>query len=256
MTAGRPLTRRVLLETVDSTNREAERLFRNGETGPLLIAAREQTAGRGRSGRDWVSKPGNLFTSYLFRFDGPPASAPQLGFVAAIAVCDTLEELAPGHAVTLKWPNDCLLDGKKVAGLLLENFGPALGKGSGVVIGMGINLAHAPSGDQTRWPATSVLTETGTSPDLEIALELLTTTLEKWLERFAAEGFPTVRAAWCDRAAHLGEQVTVQTPQGPVTGRFENLGGDGALVLQTPEGSRQIAVGDVTFGEVHHASGH
>ena len=146
--------------SLDSTNSEALRLARAGERGPLWIVARDQTAGRGRRGREWVSAAGNLAASLLFTSSVAPAVAATLGFVASLAVCETCRALAPGPIFALKWPNDVLANGGKVAGLLLES--EAQGGALAIVVGIGVNLASAPEG--MPFPA-DVACRTGASRD-------------------------------------------------------------------------------------------
>ena len=255
MRSGEAPTRRLNLETVDSTNREAERLFRSGEAGPIWIIAMEQVRGRGRSGRNWVSPPGNLYVTYLFPFTGGMSDAPKLGFVAALAIADAIATLTPGAQTELKWPNDCLLNGKKVSGILPENLGSFPDGTRAIALGMGINLAQAPEASATRWPATCLAVETGQPADIEAAFSLLAGRLDHWLGRFDAEGFEPVRDAWKSRAAHLGQSILVNDPKGPLDGVFLDLDVEGALLLQTDEGVRRITAGDVMFGEGGDAAG-
>lgn len=255
MTGGRLSPRHLSFETIDSTNREAERQHQAGEAGPLWITAARQVAGRGRSGREWISVTGNLYATFLFPFPGTIAEAPKLGFVAAVAVAEALHRLTPAADVQLKWPNDCLLNGRKVCGLLLENFGRSPGGGLAIAIGAGINLAAGPPASQTRWPPTSLLAETGLKVTPDDAVAALDTALEHWLGRFLREGFAPVRAAWKTRSAHLGQQIEVRGAHEAETGLFADLDAEGALLLETSAGVRRITAGDVTFGELVNASG-
>ena len=142
--------RLIAYDTIGSTNEEALRLARAGERAPLWIAAKTQTAGRGRRGRTWVSEPGNLYASLLLSAPSPPDRFPELSFVAAVALHDAVTARIPGLAgrVLLKWPNDLLIDRNKFAGILVE------GEGATVVIGIGVNCAHHPDG--TEHPATDL----------------------------------------------------------------------------------------------------
>ncbi len=244
-----PGTDVVMLDAVDSTNDEVRRRVERGETGPLWVAARQQTNGKGRHGRPWQTRVGNLAATGLFTFDGTPAGAAQLSFASALAVADLLDALAPDGAISLKWPNDVLLNGRKVAGILLENFGCGPHGRLIVAIGIGVNLAHHPSGTEVRWPATSVLDETGSAPEFETALSILVTRVQHWMQRSREEGFAAVRGAWLQRAARLGEEIEVHLPKSTLTGRFADLDQDGALVLEGAEGQQRIAAGDVHFPE-------
>ena len=134
----------LLLDQIDSTNAEARRRAEAGETGPLWIAARRQTGGRGRRGRAWESNTGNLFATLLMTTPRPPAEAAQVTFVAALAVADLLDSYAPPSLVTIKWPNDVMLAGEKASGVLVESGAHPSG-GLWLAVGIGVNLAHAPS---------------------------------------------------------------------------------------------------------------
>ncbi|HEX3881614.1 MAG TPA: biotin--[acetyl-CoA-carboxylase] ligase [Stellaceae bacterium] len=231
-------------ETLGSTNDEAKRLAREGAAAGTIVYAMTQTAGRGRRGREWVSPAtGNLYSSLLWRPDCPVASAAQLGFVAALAVADGLDPLLPpGARLRLKWPNDVLLNGKKVSGILLESEtgGAAL---DFVVVGIGVNLASSPRGTETA--ATSLAEEgvTGVSP--ETMLAGLTDGFARWEGRWRQNGFPAVRAAWLARAGGLGEDIRVRLERETLHGRFLDLDEAGALLLGQESGQRRIAAGDI-----------
>jgi len=233
----------IVIDEIDSTNREAARRVAAGEAGPFWIAARAQTAGRGRSARSWESPPGgNLYASLAAPFDGPPAEAARAGFAAALAVADTIDRFAPGAEVRTKWPNDVLLNGGKAAGILLESVG---GASPVLVVGIGLNLATHPPVRATRWRATSLAAETGRAPGFADALETLARAMASWLTRLASDGFPAVRDAWLARAALLGAQIDVRLSDRTLKGRFTDLDADGMLVLDMPSGRRRIAAGDV-----------
>jgi BirA family biotin operon repressor/biotin-[acetyl-CoA-carboxylase] ligase len=224
--------------SIDSTNDEARRLAEAGEQGPLWIVAREQEKGRGRRGRTWVSESGNLFATLLTRASKPVSG--QLAFAAGLAAGESVAQLAPSIPVTLKWPNDVLLDGRKVSGILLESFGDAL------AIGIGINLAHYPA--DTEFPATSVKGNTGRAPDPDDVLPLLAGAMAAWYEVWRDKGFSPVREAWLARASHLGGQIRARLEGGEIKGMFEGLDEDGALLLRMADGARRrIAAGDVFF---------
>jgi len=236
---------RGVLDEVDSTNAEAQRRAAQVH-GPLWIAARRQSAGRGRSGRQWLSPEGNLAATLLLRRDEPPAEKARLSFHAALAVAELVERLAPGAPVALKWPNDVLLGGAKVSGILLESFAtPA--PGANLAIGIGVNLAHFPPPEQTHWPATSVAAAVGRVPPVEEALGLLADRMAHWLAIDAARGFAPVREAWLARAGHLGRRIEARLASETVAGIFEDVTADGALILATTSGRRVIAAADIHF---------
>jgi BirA family biotin operon repressor/biotin-[acetyl-CoA-carboxylase] ligase len=235
---------RLILDQTDSTNAEARR--RAPATTPLWIAARKQTAGRGRLGRDWASPRGNLSATLLVGRDEAPGDLAKLSFYASLAVADLLSHFAPSAGVATKWPNDTLLNGKKAAGILLENFGPGGGHKANLAIGIGINLAHHPDPAQSRWPPTSLAAETGTVPGIEEALLVLADRLDHWL---GIADFAAIRAAWLARATHLGQRIEARLPDRTLTGIFEDVDAEGALVLRTPAGPQRIAAADIHFPE-------
>jgi BirA family biotin operon repressor/biotin-[acetyl-CoA-carboxylase] ligase len=232
-------------DALDSTNEEARRLAEAGEAGPLWISAREQSAGRGRRGREWVSQAGNLFATLLLRPQRPPDQCAQLSFVAALAVGDVVAGLAPSARVALKWPNDVLLDGKKVAGMLLESSG-AKARVDWLAVGIGINLANFPDG--VEFPATSLAAVTGRAPDADEALSRLAGRWDAWYETWMNSGFQPIRDGWLARASGLGERVNARLANREVQGVFEGLADDGALILRETGGKQtRIAAGEVFF---------
>jgi BirA family transcriptional regulator, biotin operon repressor / biotin---[acetyl-CoA-carboxylase] ligase len=260
MTGPQPLLpagcRLVRSETIGSTSDEAKRLARAGAAAGTVVWALEQTAGRGRRGRPWASPRGNLYASLIMRPGCPPDCAARLGFAAALAVGDALSGLVPGLAgLACKWPNDVLLGGRKIAGLLLESEidrGSDSGSGSNtssgenlafLVVGVGINLVSAPA--DSEFPATSIAAEGHLPPEPASMLEAFLRCFERWERRWREEGFAPVRAAWLARAAALGEPIRVRLESATLHGRFADLDQRGALVLDTPGGLRLISAGDV-----------
>ncbi|MGH7014290.1 MAG: biotin--[acetyl-CoA-carboxylase] ligase [Stellaceae bacterium] len=238
-----PFFRLVASDTLVSTNDEARRLARAGASEGTLITARSQTAGRGRQGRIWVSQTGNLHASLVLRPDAPMARAAQLGFAAALAVADAIQAFAPKEAVALKWPNDVLLDRRKVAGILLESEGDATGRVAFVVAGIGVNLAAHPAA--TEFPATSLKAATGATPTPEALLAALAPALLLWYERWRDAGFAALRRAWLERATGIGQALRARLPGETVEGHFAGLDDDGMLLLDLPGGRRRIAAGEV-----------
>lgn len=230
--------------TVGSTNDEAKRLARAGAEAGTLVWAREQTAGRGRRGRTWVSRPGNLYLSLVLRPTCPADRAAQLGFVAALAVGGVLDDaLRAPRAVTYKWPNDVLAGGRKIAGILLESEMGEQGVLSFLVVGVGLNLASAPP--DAEFPATSVLAETGSAVEPAIMLEAFARHFRSWATRWREEGFAPVRAAWRAHAAALGEPIRVRLDTATLHGRFVDIDEQGALLLDTAGGQRRISAGEI-----------
>lgn len=240
--------------TIDSTSLEAARRASAGERGPVWLRADAQTAGRGRSGREWTSTPGNLFATLLMPVEDDPRGAALRSFVACLAVADMLDSLTDmPERTTLKWPNDALLDGCKVAGVLLES--GINGAGRWLSVGIGINLAHAP--ETARWATTSIAAAMGRpAPTPEAALAILATAFAARERDFATKGFDVIRTAWLARAARLGQSVEARLPRETVTGIFETLDANGAMLLQTATGLRRISAADVYFPGGTDAAGH
>lgn len=230
-------------KSIDSTNLEARRLAAHGETGPLWLWADEQTSGRGRLGRGWVSEPGNLYATFLFAISAGPEVAPQVSFVAALAVHDTVAALRPDVSPRIKWPNDVLIGGAKFCGVLPEIVATAPTR---IAIGCGVNVGHAPTG--TPYPVTAL----GGGLHVEAVLaELdgkLALRLAQWDEGL---GFVAVRQAWEQRALGLGGRVSATVGGAQTAGIFRGLAADGALILEAPDGSRHtIHAGEVSFAEL------
>jgi BirA family biotin operon repressor/biotin-[acetyl-CoA-carboxylase] ligase len=228
---------------VGSTNDVALDLAAAGRGPSLWVRADRQTAGRGRSGRAWVSPAGNLHATAALIEPCLPAIAPQLGFVAGVALHEAVA-VATGIGaprLALKWPNDLKLDGAKCAGILLEGrrVGPA---GSFVVlVGIGVDVATAPV--DTPYPAAA-LASVAPALTVEALFDALVVSFAAWRERWQREGFDAVRAAWLARAAGLGLPARVRQGDGELTGVFGGLAPDGALILHTPDGDRIVAAGD------------
>lgn len=236
----------VALEACGSTNDEAKRLAQAGAPEGTLVWARRQTAGKGRRGRGWTSPEGNLFCSLVLRPDMPPAQAALVSFVAAVAVGEAVAGLVPGRP-ELKWPNDVLLDGAKVSGILLESE-PGPGRAlDWLVLGVGINVRHFP-GDLP-YAATS-LAAAGAAVDVTagLVLERYAASFAAWYARFRTQGFAPVRAAWLNAAKGLGQEVTVRLAEGSFTGRLADLDESGGLLVDTATGRQRVTAGDVFFG--------
>lgn len=237
------------METVDSTNAEARRRALAGEPGPLWIWSARQSQGRGRGGREWISQFGNLFASLLIRLNCPLQVAGQLALLAGIITYDTIAKLIvyEGRSeLQLKWPNDVLLSGEKVAGMLLENVGSTNDDRSVVVMGTGINLANHP--EDMPHPAVS-LAAYGLTVTPAQALEALAASTDEWLKRWG-EGscFPTIRRAWLDRAGPIGRAIQVRIYGEEQEGTYAGLDADGALRFLAEDGTEhRIMAGDVFF---------
>ncbi len=224
---------------IDSTNSEARRLAEAGDVGLVWIAADRQTAGRGRRGRIWDSGSGNLAATLLVR---PPPGFAQLSFAAALAVSDTALHFAPSVPISVKWPNDVLANGRKLAGILLESGQDAAG--SWLAVGIGINLAGHPEG--TEFPATS-LADFVSAPSSQEVLTVLAARFAHWYAVWMEQGFETLRAAWLARAGGLNGLIRARLPYETLHGIFEGIDASGALLLNEQGTVRAITAGEVFF---------
>ncbi|CAN5519100.1 biotin--[acetyl-CoA-carboxylase] ligase [soil metagenome] len=244
----------VVFDEAGSTNTEALVQARLGECSPTWFVARTQTAGRGRRQRVWSAPPGNLYSSVLEVLDVAPPVAATLGFAAGLAQVTALDKVslearlrgADHLDFRLKWPNDVLAGGAKLVGILLE--AEAAGDGRlAVVVGMGTNVVAYPEG--TPYPATS-LAALGVLVGAE---ELFGALSDCWAEFLGiwdnGRGFGEIRQRWLERAAGLGEPVSIQSGGTVVSGTFDTIDEAGCLIVRTAEGKRMpIAAGDVFFG--------
>ncbi|SMF25168.1 BirA family transcriptional regulator, biotin operon repressor / biotin-[acetyl-CoA-carboxylase] ligase [Tistlia consotensis] len=240
-----PVYRLIALDSVGSTMDEARRLAEAGAEDGTLVWAREQTKGRGRLGRSWASPRGNLYLSLLLRPDCPPAQAAQLGFVAALALGEAIGSVSPPVDVTYKWPNDVLLHGRKVAGLLLESRSTPEGGLDWLILGMGVNVATFPK--EANYPATSLRFE-GVPRDVDEVdlLEAFGRYFMSWASRWLEDGFAPVRAAWLRHAERLGQEIEVRLPNQSLAGTFRDLDAEGHLLLGQADGTtRRIAAGEI-----------
>jgi BirA family biotin operon repressor/biotin-[acetyl-CoA-carboxylase] ligase len=201
------------------------------------LRAERQTGGKGRQGRAWDSPPGNLYASTLVRLRPGDPPAATLALVAAVALEEAVRVFLPTGA-TIKWPNDLLVDGAKLSGILLERADDA------IVIGIGVNLAHHP--DLPDRPTTSLAAQ-GAPADPATFLDVLAEAFARWLARWRQEGLDPVRQRWLDRAHAPGTALTARLPDGEaIDGLFDGLTGDGALILRLASGARRVIhAGDV-----------
>ncbi|MER2251166.1 biotin--[acetyl-CoA-carboxylase] ligase [Methylorubrum podarium] len=271
-------------DRLDSTNSEALRLAR-GEAGPLWVTTQRQEAGRGRRGNAWTSPEGNLAASLLLPVAGvAPEMVATLGFVAGVALVDAIrdacrlnpspgtrgggrddtvaEPLSPqagrgdalrpqgiaawASAIHLKWPNDVLADGRKLAGILLEAETLPGGRRA-VVIGFGVNVAAAPDGLPYPAAALSAFSAADAPMLLEFLSERFVEAVRIWNK---GRGFSNIRRRWLERAAGVGAPVSVRMAEATLTGIFETIDEGGRLVILAPDGTRRT----VTAGEVHFGS--
>jgi BirA family biotin operon repressor/biotin-[acetyl-CoA-carboxylase] ligase len=232
-------------EELPSTSDRARELAEEGAGHGEVVIAETQTAGRGRRGRTWISPPNrNLYLSVILRPELPPARAPELTLVSSIAVCDALRHA--GIAAGIKWPNDVLVSGRKIAGILTE-LAAEPDRVHWVVLGIGVNL-NAREEDfppELRADATSALIERGEPVPRALFAAALLSCLEEWIDRHADDGFEAVRQAWLERNVTLGREVSVRTEGREIAGIAEDLDAQGALLVRTTEGVERISSGDV-----------
>lgn len=237
---------RIVLPEIDSTNSEAGRVAPS-LNGPTWILALRQTQGKGRRGRAWHDPEGNFAASYVTRPGGPPDLVAQRSFVAALALHEALVTVTGRpEAFALKWPNDVLLNGGKLAGILLESIGQGAQVGH-LIIGIGVNLRHAPAGEAGAVAPVSLMGETGTHVTPQEFLDLLAPAFVRWEDQLVTYGFAPIRRAWLDRAARLGQVITARMVTESVTGTFEGIDATGALQLREAHGLRTIPAADVYF---------
>jgi BirA family biotin operon repressor/biotin-[acetyl-CoA-carboxylase] ligase len=244
------LTPILTFRELDSTNTEARRRAEAGERGPVWLMARRQTAGVGRRGRAWDGGEGNLTATLLLTLDKPPREAAQLAFVAGLAAWTAITVCVPAAVVTLKWPNDVLIEGRKVCGVLIES-GPASSGRTWAAVGVGLNLMSHP--DALERPATAVADnlshEAIRAPSPDEAMAILAETFDVTLNLWLTQGFEPIREAWLARAAGMGQPCTARLERETVSGVAEGLDADGALLLRLPDGMlRRITAGDIFFG--------
>ncbi len=248
----------ITLDETSSTNDEAKRLAAEGEeTCPdgTLIWAKAQTAARGRRGRAWESLEGNLFLSLVLRPDVPALEATQLGYVAALAVYDSIGQLCPaGYEAHCKWPNDVLLNGKKVSGILLEASGDGAGNLDWLVLGLGVNVAGHP--EDVEFPATSLHAEGAPHITREEFLTAFARNFMLWTRSWMEDGFAKIRENWLWRAKGVNEAIDVRLENEVLSGIFVGIDETGALLLRQDGDSgsevRAMTVGDVFFPGLTH----
>lgn len=235
----------VALDSVDSTSEEAKRRAAAGAADSTVVWALEQSAGKGRMGRNWVSDRGNLYASVLLRPNCQPEQVTDFTFIAANAVAEAVAALLPNAEVSCKWPNDILVNGRKVAGILLESELDPSGTVDLLVIGIGINVHHHPDDDRVQFPATDL--NAAGAPEVRVGgvLEGLCAALQRHRKAWERSGFAPVREVWMARAYGLNEAIEVRLPDRTAQGTFTDLDGTGALILEKDGTEERILAGDV-----------
>jgi len=226
-----------------STSDRCRQKATEGEPEGLAVMARRQTKGRGSHGRFWDSPAGNLYLSVLLRPTGRTRDGGLWSLLAAVALADTVEPLLPEPgALRLKWPNDLLLDGIKLAGILLDSTADPQGRFTSLVIGFGLNLATAP---MLTGRLAACVADVGPAPRPETIAPKLLERLDHWRNVQAEEGFGAIRSAWMSRAQRIGAPMTIHQGTRDLGGRFAGLGEDGSLLLDTDGHRHAFAAGEV-----------
>lgn len=232
--------------TVTSTNDLARGFAESGEPEGLFVLGEQQTAGRGRQGRGWLSPPGNLYSSLLLRPKIELAAAASLSLVVALAVAETIDVLSRNQIrPQVKWPNDVLVGERKIAGILLESSVGAGGRCAWIIVGVGVNLGWSPGA--TVGYATTSLAELGL-PDVtpDLFLGTYAPVLRGRLDLWTGRGFAGLRDAWLARAARLGELVELRVGPAQWKGRFLDVDPSGSLLLEAEPGR----IERITAGEL------
>ena len=232
-------------ESLPSTQDEAKRLLASGVHPPYVVIAKHQTAGRGRSGRSWMSLPHNLQCTVVLSSDIRTRDAGQYAFVVAVAVAQTISQFGV-QDVQLKWPNDVLLNGKKIAGILLESDIDPCGKLTHLFVGIGINVGSSPDGAIALKDVLSVC------PEPHDVLISLCKTLDATLKDLYQSGFALIRKKWLSHAYGLGMPLRIRLPQRSFEGIFLDIAEDGSLLVQAKDdvAPQRVYTGDVFFGEI------
>jgi len=231
-------------DSLDSTNEEAKRLAKGGGCHGAVIWAKNQTEGRGRMGRVWVSSEGNLFVSVLLQPEKPLAELSQLSFVAAVSIIEALEDMLPKDSLSCKWPNDIIINDRKVGGILLESFQTEGNKKPWVVVGVGVNVDSYPP--RTEFPATC-LKDAGV--ELVSAKIILSRFIHHFIEcynQWNQKGFAPIRKSWTQVAWGLDKRLCARLPDGDIEGICHGIDADGSLTLKLDSGKKhQVRSADV-----------
>jgi len=235
-------------QQVESTNSTVKHMLESG-TCPgagFVLAAREQTLGRGRQGRSWTSRPDRDLTfTFAVHVDAVTEKTASLSMAVGLGIAEFLDTL--GLSARTKWPNDLLVDGKKICGILMEPQSPASGDGVVLLVGVGLNVnMTAPESCSIDQPATSLLVETGMEHDLERVLHEVLKSIQSWIRRWFESGFDGIRRSWEERCLFVGDMVSVVDGTVERRGVVAGFGENGEMLLREEDGhTRKIWAGDV-----------
>ncbi len=242
-------TRHLHFTELGSTNIKAHDLAQKGEYGPIWISADKQTNGRGRRGREWVSKTGNLYATLLISLPVKPITAMQMSFITALAIFDAAKKCLVNSTadLRLKWPNDVLLNDQKLAGILIETVQSPFNQKTVLAIGCGVNINAAPQ--RTSYGATCLNDHSDTNITPQIMLNYVDAAMSRWLDVWQYGGnFQSIINAWETCAHSINKQVSLINGSDVITGVFKGLAPDGALILSLPDGKlKHFHAGDVSF---------
>lgn len=226
-------------EEVGSTNDEALALSKEVTDGKYIISAKMQNQGRGRRGRSWIGLEGNLFMSLLVKV--PLSQLGEIIFVVSLSLLESIKNLFPDIDIKLKWPNDVLVKGCKVSGILMEK-----GEGDYLVIGIGVNIAQSPKIEGLIYPAIS-LADNGYKTDRITLLKEYLSCFDKNFDILQNYGFEAIRSAWLSHVKGLGEQIEVRGTNENKIGIFKDIDKNGFLLLETNKGIEKICAGDIFY---------
>lgn len=240
----------LIFDEIDSTNSEALRLACVCRIGNFVVWARSQTNGRGRQGSVWESGRGNLFLSILLNENIPISKQPQMSFVTALAAFDLIYSLAKQASVfpdiKLKWPNDILVNGKKISGILLESL--SFKDNASLVVGIGVNVKTTP--DNVNQAITSLADEGVSNVELEEVINNFMLNFEKYCSIWQQSGFIEIRKLWLKKAAKLNEVISVDDGKDKIAGIFKDIDFSGGIRLRAADGKiHSLPAGQVFFGD-------
>ena len=231
-------------KTLDSTNKTAVEMARTNASSGTVVWAESQKNGKGRNNRTWISEFGNLYSSIILRPQLSIEHISQLTFIAPLAIGDLIEHIDSNIDYSFKWPNDVLVAGRKICGILLQSGSWEKTHDKWIVLGCGLNLASFPLDTET--PATSLFEETGRSFVSEEVLISYYTFFSKWYDIWLKNGFLSIRKAWLDRSHPVGQPLVTQiTSDKKICGQFLGIDENGALLIVTKKGEVKINAGEV-----------
>lgn len=232
-----------VFDILESTQDTARDFAEKGAGEGLAVLARSQTAGRGRLNRQWLSREGNIYLSFILRPDIETQNIGHLSFVISLGIASFLEEKIGGHTkISLKWPNDVLVNGSKISGLLLESGFKKEGRLDFIIVGIGLNVKHAPD------YACCLGDFVDVSEDLEEIVRELLTEISSYYQSYLKNGFSVIRESWLKKAHGIGKEITVNMPSKQLFGIFHGIDQNGVLILKTDQEESPIHMGDVFFG--------